>query len=900
MKRPRVSCCLALILLSGAAWLGGAEPLLVPDSNIHTQEDALGFWETAKTSLAPVYPPLAEYLVNQYQLAEREGIGIDLGSGPGNLIIELCRRTERMHWINADINPHFFPLFLKEAEAAGVRDRVSAVFADAQALPFKDDYADILVSRGSFQFWGDKPLAFSEVYRVLKPGGVAYVGRGLSENIPVEVARGVRAKHGSGPKYDRNQTAENLKSIMQLLGIESYKVHLPQPPGSEGVNYGIWLEIRKPGDRLDKPVQPSSEEAKQGTAVHRMPPIDVESHQPRDVIAEPLSESAGLATATSLVTHEQMVRQAAKTVADGLQYVPGAWTESRGRKVKQFVSFRGQKYPYPVYAVDGIWQREFHELPYFFAVNDLERIEVVRSSAALLSGLSGMAGVINLIPRKYEQASTSAELEYGTFDAYRFHLSHGATVSDLSYAIGLGTRHTDGPEDKLAAENITNFTGSLAWQPTSRFSVQTHLFHLYGKRELQRAEPPAGRGFQEGFEAFDPTQATIASLKAHYQGSEASSTELLLSYADRRSTFVSRPEGAHTSTQEDDYEWTAQLIQSLTPLSHNALRLGVLYNHWIAPNGKRFYVGRRTDLETLSAVIVDEHTLGNWLVDAGIRWNKAYINEYGAFGINGSARGFGKVEPILDTWEPSVLNGSLGVSSSLSDKLSLHANAASGIVEPRSGTLDGAGETPQDERRVKLDVGVRLREPRLGVLSVTGFLAQQKDAIVLSGKTETVQGRTMELYQNRDQDQVGVEAEVRTRVWLEGLQAFLNATLMRSRAEAEGSMVKDEELPDFILGGGIYLSRDVFSLNLLWKYVSAYESVRFVGAPEGQAPVPQPLGDFLVWDATAAWSLGGHTQLYAEIQNVTDESFATVVGYPDSGRRFRAGLRYTFGHAPAH
>lgn len=223
-----------------------ADMLLIQSSDAHSREYALKFWGVATTVLAPVYGPLAEQIVCEFQLADKKGIGIDLGSGPGTLIMDLCKRTRLMHWINADINPHFFPLFFKAAEEAKVGHRISAVFADAQALPFRDNYADIIVSRGSFHLWDDKRLAFSEIYRVMKPGGVAFIGRGFSENLPVEVARKVRAKQNGGPKYDVAKTAAELREIMKVLEINEYRIRIPKPIGSESVNYGIWLEFHKP------------------------------------------------------------------------------------------------------------------------------------------------------------------------------------------------------------------------------------------------------------------------------------------------------------------------------------------------------------------------------------------------------------------------------------------------------------------------------------------------------------------------------------------------------------------------------------------------------------------------------------------------------------------------------
>jgi SAM-dependent methyltransferase len=235
----------ALILLFCGACSFSRKSLQLPSSGNFNEEKAIAVIRGSRGVLAPVYGPLAEQIVADFNLEEKTGIGIDLGSGPGTLIIELCKRTQ-MHWINADINPHFFPSFYQQAEQYGFGHRVSAVLADAHSLPFRDDYADIVVSRGSFHFWKDKVRAFGEIYRVLKPGAVAYIGRGFSQNLPVETAKKVRAKQRGKMKYDVEKAAAELRNIMNELGIKDYHIHRPQPPGNEEVNYGIWVEFHKP------------------------------------------------------------------------------------------------------------------------------------------------------------------------------------------------------------------------------------------------------------------------------------------------------------------------------------------------------------------------------------------------------------------------------------------------------------------------------------------------------------------------------------------------------------------------------------------------------------------------------------------------------------------------------
>ncbi len=975
--------------------IAGQLCLAAAQSGSHTREEALRFISIADTVLKPAYGPLAEQIVNEYNLVEREGIGIDLGSGPGHLIVELCKRTRRVQWINADINPHFFPFFSKAAQEAGVEHRVRAIFADAQALPFEDNYAEIIVSRGSFQFWENKRLAFSEIHRVLKPGGDAFIGRGFSENLPVEIAQNIRSRqgeNGKGPQYNIARTAAELQEIMLALEINDYRIRIPKPLGSEGVNYGIWIEFHKPASQEHRLNNSETEGAENSYIRNRMyvkasdtitagstgkiqgTIVDSESKEPlpsvnvvierttlgaatdeegyflitdvppgtyslkasmvgyapetkekvrvfagrtttadfslltsaiageevmvrairlRNVIEEPMLESPGLELSTTVVSKLEIRKQGAKNIIDAMEYVPSALVETRGRKVKQFFSVRGQRYPYPEYTVDGAWQREFHELPYFFSSPDIEHIEIVRSSAALLKGLSGLVGIINIIPRVYREPETSAETEYGTYNTYRLHLSHGAAKGKVSYAASLGQEHTNGPDEKNAGETMANFRGSLHWQPMANLSIRTNIFHLDGMRELRKAEPPADSKFQNTSEKFDPFRATLINLKAHYRPSKRTSTELLLHYTDRDHNFINAGTSPHTSSHEYDYEWGLNVIQSISLSGRNVLRVGGLYNHWIAPNGKRFFVGRRSDLETYSAVVVDEHRFGSMIVDAGLRWAQNHIKEYGAFNINGSSGAFRNVTPVIDEWEPSIINTSIGAAYYPSQHLSLHFNCASGYIRPRVGTLDVNMMEPKNERRVKLDIGIRPTLEGIGKLSVVGVFVQQRDAIVLSDQTvTTLDNRTMELYLNRDQYQLGVEFEVRSTLLYNTASFFINGMAMNSQAESEGGMKRNRELPQFNMGGGIFVSKSKLDLNIFWKYVSSYESTRFVASTSG----PQQLGNFFVLNATAGWSFGErhHTRIYLEATNLTDKKFLTVVGYPDYGRRFNFGVRQTF------
>ena len=135
---------------------------------------AEAFAWVAENRVAHTYPMTAIRMLRECGNPQ-EGICIDVGCGPGNLDVELARRSN-VTIIGLDIDADMKPLFDKKMREAGFQDRVRFVQGDAQKLPFPDDYADMIVSRGVLTFLPDLAEALREVSRVLKPSGVAFLG----------------------------------------------------------------------------------------------------------------------------------------------------------------------------------------------------------------------------------------------------------------------------------------------------------------------------------------------------------------------------------------------------------------------------------------------------------------------------------------------------------------------------------------------------------------------------------------------------------------------------------------------------------------------------------------------------------------------------------------------------
>jgi len=239
---PYVSgICAALVaVVLCASFMGCAHrPMYNPDYMSAAQFDKM-----ARTVLAPVYPLLARQILLDYGITF--GDCLDVGGGGGYLAIELAQRSG-INVTVLDIDPEAIEIARRNIEEAGLEDRIDTVVADAARMPFKDSSFELVISRGSFFFWEDKVGGLREVYRVLKPGGIGFIGGGFGRMLPrKERAKIVRSLCAQNPHWREQQTSRlEAAKILDEAGITNYSLlrdaapELPCP-------CGLWVEIHKP------------------------------------------------------------------------------------------------------------------------------------------------------------------------------------------------------------------------------------------------------------------------------------------------------------------------------------------------------------------------------------------------------------------------------------------------------------------------------------------------------------------------------------------------------------------------------------------------------------------------------------------------------------------------------
>jgi len=104
-----------------------------------------------------------------------EGLLLDIGTGPGWLLLKLHKQSSGIRLVGMDSSTSMVAKARKNVSHAGLADIVQIREGNAIDMPFAEDSFDIVVSTGSMHHWKSPISALNDVYRVLKPQGYALI-----------------------------------------------------------------------------------------------------------------------------------------------------------------------------------------------------------------------------------------------------------------------------------------------------------------------------------------------------------------------------------------------------------------------------------------------------------------------------------------------------------------------------------------------------------------------------------------------------------------------------------------------------------------------------------------------------------------------------------------------------
>jgi ubiquinone/menaquinone biosynthesis C-methylase UbiE len=140
------------------------------------EKNEAGYYNNlAQTVFFPVYPVIAHQILKKADIDY--GLCLDVGSRTGHLSIALATLSDLT--VFALDNAEMCRIAKANVKKYRLERRVKPLYGGVNPLSFDDASIDLVVSRESFFSWESLSRGFSECMRVLRPGGMAYIGDGF-------------------------------------------------------------------------------------------------------------------------------------------------------------------------------------------------------------------------------------------------------------------------------------------------------------------------------------------------------------------------------------------------------------------------------------------------------------------------------------------------------------------------------------------------------------------------------------------------------------------------------------------------------------------------------------------------------------------------------------------------
>jgi len=198
--------------------------------------EAKRFDKKVKENFMPAIISTVKQIIEDYGVLE--GVCVDVGCGTAVFAIELYRHS-KLKIYALEKEKAINEVARLNIEKEQLTDRIIPVLGDAHDLPFEDKFADFIISRGSYHCWEDKVRVFKEIYRVLKKGGIGFVGGGFGRYVTVEELNRMKSLRDLSLKESAKAYSSpgKLREVIYKAGISDFRIMSDKA--------GLWAEIKK-------------------------------------------------------------------------------------------------------------------------------------------------------------------------------------------------------------------------------------------------------------------------------------------------------------------------------------------------------------------------------------------------------------------------------------------------------------------------------------------------------------------------------------------------------------------------------------------------------------------------------------------------------------------------------
>jgi ubiquinone/menaquinone biosynthesis C-methylase UbiE len=198
--------------------------------NIHDIEQLDRLWKK-------IYPYVASQIMEAFQ--RDYGSVLELGPFSGGISLELARSHPGLGIIIGAESLPVIEYLRRKIALSGLSKRIAVEATDLEHLQFMDAQFDLVILRGAFFFLKEKTRLLGEIVRVLKAGGMAFVGGGYGKDTPKELIDEIADESRElNKRLGRKRVSkEELEEIVRKSELAD-RCEIEE----EG---GLWITIRK-------------------------------------------------------------------------------------------------------------------------------------------------------------------------------------------------------------------------------------------------------------------------------------------------------------------------------------------------------------------------------------------------------------------------------------------------------------------------------------------------------------------------------------------------------------------------------------------------------------------------------------------------------------------------------
>jgi vitamin B12 transporter len=571
----------------------------------------------------------------------------------------------------------------------------------------------------------------------------------------------------------------------------------------------------------------------------------------------------------SVITSENFDIHQTERVADALRQVPGlsvVQTGTAGQLTSVFT--RGLRSEHTQVLIDGVPVNQGFAGLFNFAdlsIDNIERIEVVRGPQSTVYGPRALAGVIQLFTKEgSETPETTASFEGGSYTSFREYLATSGKIGQIDYSLAGSRFDTDyaRPNNQY---RFTNFVGNIGWSPNDQLRISS----LFTYSLADTGNPNT---------IFDPksvdnflTERWLIAPHLDWRPSEEWEHKLIVAYDEERQVNDPNEDGFVGPTRALFTRLTIDYQNNFRPAKWLTLTSGLFYNQVDAGQERPFIsqdFGPQptfiSDYTEERAVFLEASAIplpGLNLV-AGGRYD--HFNQFGGIWTYRFAGSY-KIAPT--------------------DTIA-HASVATGFSPPSSqDKIFGSNFGLEPEKDLGWEIGLeqRLWNDRVKI-AATYFHNDLSNLIGFNGLFDT-----LNLGAARTQ---GLEAEFELRPMADLIFAasytYLDAekTSAADITQLPGARLPRRPRHQVYLSGS-YLWRGKLRTTVEAIFVNAREELNF-GGPNFD------IEDYAFANFAAEYAFNAHFTVFGRVDNLTNEHYAEVFGFPALGRAAYGGFRLSF------